>query len=192
MNTPRRNRATAISQTRVTTLVVDDSPFMLKTLSQILEQDGNFDLVGTAMNGCQALRYVSMLSPELVLIDVHMPGVNGIQATRFIKDREHPPVVIIISLDDSSAARKIAEAAGADAFLSKQGNLRHQLMGTLLDLFGPTGTRRKPAGGSPRHLFFDAVQPSRDCAVPPRFGRRKSSLLTYTPPQKDRYDRLIL
>ena len=61
MNTHRWNTAKAPFQTSVTTLVVDDSPFMLKTLSQILRGAGDFDLVGTATDGCQALRYVSMI-----------------------------------------------------------------------------------------------------------------------------------
>ncbi len=147
MSTHGRNRAKAISQARVTTLIVDDSPFMLKTLSQILERTDNFDLVGTAMDGCQALRYVSMLSPELVLMDAHMPRLNGIQATRYIKQGEHPPVVIVITSDDSSAAREMAEEAGADAFISKDGNVGYQLMGALQNLFGPTGERRKATGG---------------------------------------------
>jgi CheY-like chemotaxis protein len=121
---------------------------MLKTLSQILERAGNFDLVGTAMDGGQALRDVSMLSPELVLMDVHMPRLNGIQATRYLKQGEHPPVVIIITSDDSSAAREMAEVAGADAFVSKDGNLLHELMDALQNLFGPTGVRREAAGAN--------------------------------------------
>ena len=52
---------------RIRTLVVDDSPFMLKLLAQILKQMANFDLVGTATNGGQALRQVSALSLDLVL-----------------------------------------------------------------------------------------------------------------------------
>lgn len=146
MNTHHRNSANAIPHTRVTTLIVDDSPFMLKTLSQILERTEKFDLVGTAMNGSQALRYVSMLSPKLVLMDARMPGLNGIQATRYIKQGEPPPVVIIITSDDSPAAREMADQAGADAFISKDANVRYQLMSTLQNLFGPTGERRKAAG----------------------------------------------
>lgn len=147
MNTHPRNRAKALSQTRVTTLVADDSPFMLKTLSQILKRVGNFDLVGTATDGSQALRYVSMLSPELVLMDVHMPRFNGIQATRCIKEREHPPVVIIITSDDSSAAKEMAEEAGADGFVIKDGNLRPRLIDALQDVFGPGCVRRAAASG---------------------------------------------
>jgi len=131
-----------ISDAGVSTLVVDDSPFMLKTLAQILKEAGNFDLVGTATDGCQALRYVSMLSPELVLMDVRMPRLNGIQATRCIKQREHPPVVIIVTSDDSPVTKATAEEAGADGFVTKQGNLRHRLISVLQGLFGPNGARR--------------------------------------------------
>jgi CheY-like chemotaxis protein len=135
-----------MSQTRVTTLVVDDSPFMLKILTQILEAAGDFDLVGTATNGCQALRYVSMLSPDLVLMDIHMPGLNGIQVTRSIKQSEHPPVVILTSSDDRSVTKTTAEQAGADAFVSKEGNLRYRLMGALQNLFGQRGEKREAVG----------------------------------------------
>ena len=142
MNTRPINLAEAISDTRVRTLVVDDSPFMLKILAQILKEAGKFDLIGTASNGCQALRYVSMLSPELVLMDVHMPRLNGIQATRYIKQREHSPIVILVTSDDSPVTKATAAEAGADGFVIKQGNLRHRLIGALQDLFKRNGARR--------------------------------------------------
>ena len=148
MNTCTVKQAQDIPGMRIRTLIVDDSPFMLKVLSQILERAGNFDLVGTAMDGGQALRHVSMLSPELVLMDVHMPHLNGIQAARYLKKGEKPPVIIVITSDDSSATRQTAEEAGADAFVSKEGDLRHQLTDALQNLFGPTGERREAAGSS--------------------------------------------
>ena len=146
MNTHPSNRKKAISHTRVTTLVVDDSPFMLKILSQTLEAAGDFDLIGTATNGCQALRYAAMLSPDLVLMDIHMPGLNGIQVARSIKQSGHPPVVILTSSDDRSVTKTTAEQAGADAFVSKEGNLRYQLMGALQNLYGPRGEKREAVG----------------------------------------------
>ncbi len=142
MNTGRLNLARVVSDARVRTLVVDDSRFMLKILTQTLERAGKFDVVGTATDGCQAVRYVSMLSPELVLMDVHMPRLSGIQATRCIKQREHPPAVIMVTSDDSPVTKATAEEAGADGFISKQGNLRLQLIGVLQDLFGFNGTNR--------------------------------------------------
>lgn len=142
MNTRAPDRAEAVSDTRVRTLVVDDSPFMLKILAQILQEAGHFDLVGTATDGSQSLRYMSMLSPELVLMDLHMPRLNGIQATRYIKRREHPPAVIIVTSDDSPVEKAMAAEAGADGFVSKDGNLRQQMIGVLGYLFEPNGARR--------------------------------------------------
>jgi Response regulator containing a CheY-like receiver domain and an HTH DNA-binding domain len=145
MNTCTVKQAEGIPGTRIRTLVVDDSLFMLKILAQLLEADDGFELVGTATDGRKALRYVSVLSPDLVL-DLHMPGLNGIQATRYIKDHEHPPAVIIVTSDDSPVTKATADDAGADAFVSKDGNLRHQLIGALQNLFGPSGEKREAVG----------------------------------------------
>ena len=143
MKNCEHNVAERIPGTRIKTLVVDDSPFMLKILVQILKEAGNFDLVGTATDGCQGVRYVSLLSPELVLMDAHMPRLSGIQATRYIKLREYPPEVIIVTSDDSTVMKAMAEEAGADGFVIKDGNLRHRLITALQDLFGPNGARRQ-------------------------------------------------
>ena len=137
MNTRARKRE-ELSNTRVRTLVVDDSPFVLKILAELLEEAGKFELIGTASNGCQALRYVATLSPDLVLMDVHMPHLNGIEATRYIKQREHPPTVIITTLDDNAAAKAMAEEAGADGFISKDANFRQHMIDVLRKLFGPS------------------------------------------------------
>jgi DNA-binding NarL/FixJ family response regulator len=149
----RDSRAEDIPHARVKTLVVDDSPFMLKILAQILEEAGNFDLVGATCEGCQAPRYVSTLSPELVLMDLHMPYFNGLQATRDIKQREQPPVIIIVTSDDSPVAKAKAEQVGADGFVIKQGDLRHRLLSILQDLFGPNGARRAKTDTALRHKF---------------------------------------
>lgn len=142
MKTRLPNPAKALADRRVRTLVVDDSPLLLKILSQILEEAGAFELVGTATDGHQALRQAAALSPELVLMDLHLPQLNGIQATRHLKQHEPPPVVILVTSDESALARSLAAQAGADAFVLKAGNLRHRLMSALRDLFGPEGVRR--------------------------------------------------
>ena len=129
-----------IPATRVRTVVVDDSPLMLKILAQILEEAGGFDLVGSATNAYQALRHVSALSPELVLMDIRMPGLSGIEATRCMKQSEHAPVVILISSDSTAGTKSLAEQAGADGFVSKEANFRHLLISALKKLFGPSGS----------------------------------------------------
>ena len=115
---------------------MNDSPFMLKILVQTLEEAGDFDLVGTATNAFQALRHMSALSPELVLMDIHMPGLNGIEAARCVKQSEHAPVVILISSHTSAGTKSLAEQAGADGFVSKGVNFRHRLMSALKKLCG--------------------------------------------------------
>lgn len=136
---------------RIRTLVVADSPFMLKLLAQILKQMANFDLVGTATNGGQALRQVSALSLDLVLMDVHLPGLNGIQATQYIKRRERPPAVVIISSDACPITKEMAQKAGADGFLNKEEDLQHRLMSVLENLFGPSATTRSAVTDSSFH-----------------------------------------
>src|SRR5882724_214542 len=146
------------SDTKVRTLIVDDSPFMLKILAQILEETDLFDLVGTATDAYQALRHVSALSPELVLMDIHMPGLNGIQATRFMKRSEHPPVDILISSDSSSMARSSTEQAGADGFVSKGGDFRQRVIPALQKLFGAGGATSARRG---EFLFSPPVTETR-------------------------------
>lgn len=146
MNTDPLGTVGAVADTRVRTLVVDNSPFMLKILAKILKEAGKFELIGTASNGSQALRYVSMLSPELVLMDLHMPRLNGLEAARYIKKREHPPIVIITTSDDNPVAKATAEEAGADGFVSKEGNLRQQMLDALQKLFGLGSAGQARAG----------------------------------------------
>lgn len=145
--------ADATSDFSVRTVVVDDSPIMLTLLTQTLRRAGKFDIVGTATDGCRALREVSALSPELVLMDFHLPQLNGIQVTQYLKESEHPPIVIIITSDESSFARSMAEQAGADGFIVKAADLSFRLVRMLQDLFGSGDARRL------------AAQAAQDCAT---------------------------
>ena len=111
----------------IRTLIADDSPWMLKTLSQILRLEGIFTLVASAADGSQAVRYASTVEPELILMDVDMPHLNGIDATRYIKQFKDPPLVIIVTSDDTPESIALAKRAGADAFVTKCGDIHAQL-----------------------------------------------------------------
>lgn len=119
----------------VRTLIADDSPLMLKTLAQILALEGNFTLVGTATDGCQAVRQALTMEPELVLMDYRMPHLNGLEAIRHIKQSESPPVIILVTADDTPSSEALAKAAGADGFVKKRGNLHDQLRSVFQELF---------------------------------------------------------
>jgi DNA-binding NarL/FixJ family response regulator len=98
-----------------------------------------------------------MFSPELVLIDAHIPILDGIQATRYIKRHQHPPRVIIITSDDSPALKAAAELAGADGFVRTDLNLRQQMIDTLRKVFAPPGDTPSAANEEPhaRSATFD-------------------------------------
>jgi two-component system chemotaxis response regulator CheB len=76
-------------------LVVDDSAFMRRLISQILDGSGEFQVIGTARNGYDALQKVHALDPELVTMDVDMPELDGLQALGYIMSESPRPVVML-------------------------------------------------------------------------------------------------
>ena len=78
-----------------------------------------FEVVGEAANGEQAIAMAGELRPDLVLMDVQMPGIDGIETTRRISAMHEAPVVVVMSTHESGDYRGVAEAAGALAFIPK-------------------------------------------------------------------------
>jgi len=100
-------------------LLVDDSPDFLKLAARFLAMDPQVEIIARARSGRDALREVAQLKPDLVLMDLTMPEMNGLEATRQIKKLARPPRVIILTLHDSPDYRAAARAAGADDFVAK-------------------------------------------------------------------------
>ncbi len=101
------------------TLLVDDSPSFLQSAARFLAGDKRIDIVGLALTGVEALEQYEKLQPELVLIDLNMPDMNGLEATRLLKSGPHPPRVVILTLHDTEEYRHAALEAHADGFISK-------------------------------------------------------------------------
>jgi CheY-like chemotaxis protein len=119
-------------------LLVDDSAVFARTTKQFIEEafrgDSRLRVLATAGSGDEALRRMDAEKPDLVLMDVRMPGLGGIEATRRVKSLAQSPMVLMISLEDDGLERA-AELAGADGYLSKS-SLVEQLpayIGALLD-----------------------------------------------------------
>jgi DNA-binding NarL/FixJ family response regulator len=100
-------------------LVVDDSPEYLQAVSHLLVTFPCVGAINTARSSAEALAAVTTHPPDLLLVDLALPAVNGLALTRTLKARPQPPRIIVVSLYDSPAYRAAAQAAGADAFLGK-------------------------------------------------------------------------
>ncbi|KRT70007.1 MAG: DNA-binding response regulator [candidate division NC10 bacterium CSP1-5] len=102
-----------------TILIVDDNEGVRNSLMRILEKDRGFRVVGEAGDGSEALELARTLSPDLILMDLAMPRVDGLEATRRIKAERPETKVIIITRYHEDAYRQAAAQSGADAFLAK-------------------------------------------------------------------------
>ena len=120
---------------QIRTVIVDDSPFFVACLECFLKEQEGFELVAVAETGLEAVERVAEFTPDLVLMDVRMPGMDGLEATGRIKAREGSPVVIIITLEDNAGARAAAKAAGADGFVAKAAGMDDGLRSAIRRAF---------------------------------------------------------
>jgi CheY-like chemotaxis protein len=103
----------------VRVLAVDDSPAFLSTLCSFFQDDPVFDIVATAYNGRDALSAVERYRPHVVLMDLQMPEMNGLEATTEIRKRFPEIPVIILTGHDLPILREACKESGAYAVLTK-------------------------------------------------------------------------
>jgi DNA-binding NarL/FixJ family response regulator len=104
----------------VTVLVVDDQlPFRLAARAVVRRADG-FELVGEAASGEEAVSMVAELRPELVLMDINMPGINGIEAARQVMVTAPSTVVFLCSTYQLADLPPDATTSGARAYVNKE------------------------------------------------------------------------
>lgn len=103
----------------VRVLIVDDQPAFREVLKAILSEDRRLVIVGQAANGEQALAAVRELQPDLVLMDITMPVMDGLAACRELRRMNLPVPVLILTGSEAEIDRDRAAAAGANAFLTK-------------------------------------------------------------------------
>jgi len=105
---------------RIRLLLVDDEARVRQGLRMCMAGEPDFDVVGEAEEGERAVSLASELHPDVVVLDLRMSGVDGIEATKGLAVAEPSARVVILSLQDDSSTRRQAMASGASAFVGKQ------------------------------------------------------------------------
>ena len=118
----------------IRTLVVDDSTAALHSICGFLKLQSNIDVVGTASDGREGLASARVLHPDLVLLDVQMPVMNGIEAAAQLR-RDLPATrIVMVTVHDSPEVRQASRESGADGFTAKE-HLDEELPALLEQIF---------------------------------------------------------
>jgi two-component system NarL family response regulator len=112
---------------KIKVLIADDHLVVREGLMVMLEGSGEFEVVGQAFDGQEAVRLAKELQPDVVLIDVQMPGVGGIEATRQIKKQTPDAQVVVLSSFDQDEYIYQSIQAGAKGYVLKDSDLEELL-----------------------------------------------------------------
>lgn len=103
----------------VRVLIVDDQEPFRRACGAVIEGLDDFTVVGVVATGEASVPLVEELTPDLVLMDVNLPGISGLEATRRVRGLQPAPVVVLVSTYDRSEYGDEAADCGASAYLSK-------------------------------------------------------------------------
>jgi DNA-binding NarL/FixJ family response regulator len=123
----RRGNLTGAGTRTIRVLLVDDRSAVRTGLRIWLSLEPDLEVVGEGSNGSEAISLTQALCPDVVLMDVEMPHMDGISATAALRSLAPQSVVVILTLHDDAATRTRAREAGAGAFVAK-----HRMEETLL------------------------------------------------------------
>lgn len=106
-------------QERIRALVVEDSLTAMQAVANLLRAHPVIELAGVAWNGEQGLKMAELLQPDLVLTDMEMPGMGGLQLTEILRKKYSTMRLVVVSTHESSLWQHLSRACGADAFVNK-------------------------------------------------------------------------
>jgi DNA-binding NarL/FixJ family response regulator len=100
-------------------LVVDDQAPFRRAMASVVDETDGFVVVGQASSGEESLELGRDLEPDLVLMDVNLPGIDGLEATRRLVSAAHPPVVLLLSTYDDDEGEQFTAESGAIGYVTK-------------------------------------------------------------------------
>lgn len=100
-------------------LVVDDLPAVREALRWAFECTDDLIVVGEAQDGQEAIARAAELAPDVVTLDIELPGLNGYSVARSLKQSHSPPIIIFLTVHGDAASRQRAAATGGDGFVEK-------------------------------------------------------------------------
>jgi DNA-binding NarL/FixJ family response regulator len=106
-----------VTEPTVRVLIVDDHPLVRATLAEVLAQEDGVTVVGECADGAQVVETAARLRPDVITMDLSMPGMGGLAATEALRAAGHDVRVVVLTAEPS--ARSEVAAAGADALLPK-------------------------------------------------------------------------
>lgn len=158
-------------------LLVEDSPTVRRYLASLIEETPGMTVIGEAHDGAQALDMVAQLHPDVVSMDIQMPGVDGLEATRRIMSKHPTPVVVVSGMIDRDVQMSLdALDAGALAVVSKPpdrrnpafANRRRELITTLRAMSAVRVISRRHYPAPPHHDGAVSAAQSKPLARRPR------------------------
>ena len=158
----------------ITVVVTDDSAFMRRAIQKMLEKEPEIRVVGTAASGEEGIAMVERLRPDVVTMDVEMPGIGGLEAARAIVERRGPPIIMVSALTRDGAETTLrALEAGAVDFIPKPDSALIDIVNVQRELvekvkhFGSRGAYLRAMRETMR-IQRDAFSAARPPAPPPQ------------------------
>lgn len=108
-----------MTETAASIMLVDDHPLLRKGLRQLLTLSGDMEVVAEASNGKDAIKLASELDPDLILLDLNMQGMDGLETLRHLRDEGVTSRIVMLTVSDADEDVLSAISAGADGYLLK-------------------------------------------------------------------------
>lgn len=112
----------------VNVLIVDDHPLLRQGLSRLLELEGGINVVGQASNGIEALHLMDQLEPDVLLLDINMPGMNGIEVAKAVREKHPNTEVLVLTIHDNESYVNEMIRVGAKGYLLKDAEPREVVL----------------------------------------------------------------